>query len=73
MCLAVPLKLVKISGDRGWVDTGGGRKEVSLALIEGVKEGDYILVHAGFAIQKLSLEEAEETLRIFEEIENATR
>ena len=68
MCLAVPLKVVEIKGDRAWVDLGGGRKEISLALVEGVKVGEYVIVHAGFAIQKLSKEEEEETLKIIEEM-----
>ncbi|RJS84614.1 HypC/HybG/HupF family hydrogenase formation chaperone [Candidatus Bathyarchaeota archaeon] len=67
MCLAVPAKIVKINGDRAQADFGGILREVNIALVD-VKIGEYVLVHAGYAIQTLSREEAEETLRLWEEI-----
>lgn len=69
MCLGVPGKVVFIKEDIAEVDFGGIRREVSLLICPGVMEGDYVLVHVGFAIQKLEKEEALETLRLFEEIE----
>lgn len=68
MCLAVPMKLESISGDLGVVDIGGVKRQIGLTLLEDAKIGDYVLVHAGFAIQRLNEEEAEETLKLLEEL-----
>ena len=71
MCLAVPGKIVEKRGNKAIVDYGGIRREADISLVD-VNEGDYVIVHAGFAIQVLSKEDAEETLRIFQEmVENA--
>ena len=70
MCLAIPMKLIKIEGDRGIVELSGVKKEVSLYLLDNVEKGDYLIIHAGFAIQKLDEKEAQETLKIWEEIES---
>ncbi len=70
MCLAVPMKLIKIEGDKGVVELSGVKKEISLKLLEEAKIGDYLIIHAGFAIQRLDEEEAQETLKIWEEIES---
>lgn len=69
MCLAMPAQVVEISanGDAARVSLGGVMKEVSLALVEDVQVGDYVLLHVGFALNKLSEEEAKETLRLFAE------
>jgi len=69
MCLAVPARVVALLGDQ-WVETevGGIRSRVSSALIDEVKLGDYLIVHAGFAITRLDVEEAEKSLALFEEI-----
>ncbi len=69
MCLAVPAKIIKINGDRAQADFGGIIREVNIALVD-AKVGEYVLVHAGYAIQTLSQEEAEETLRLWKEILN---
>jgi len=68
MCLAVPMKLLRVEGENGNVELGGIVKEISLALIDNVKIGDYLLVHAGYAIQKIDEEEALETISILKEI-----
>lgn len=68
MCLAIPMKLVKINNDLGVVELGGVEREVGLQLVKDVKIGEYVIIHAGFAIQKLNEEEAEETLSILREI-----
>ena len=68
MCLGIPMRIVEKEGDQGIVETGGVKREVSLQLVEGVKVGDYVIVHAGFAIQKLDEREAEETLRLLREM-----
>jgi hydrogenase expression/formation protein HypC len=69
MCLAVPVRVEALLADQ-WVETevGGVRSRVSIALIEGVAPGDYVIVHAGFAIARLDVEDAEKTLALFEEI-----
>ena len=69
MCLAVPAKIIKINGDKAQADFGGILREVNVALVD-AKVGEYVLVHAGYAIQTLSRKEAEETLRIWKEILN---
>jgi len=70
MCLAIPMKLIKIEGNKGIVELSGVKKEVSLDLLKEVKLGDYLIIHAGFAIEKLNEEEAKKTLEIWEEIAN---
>ena len=68
MCLAVPAKVMKINGEVAEVDFGEGiLREVNIALVE-TKIGEYVLVHAGYAITVVDKEEAEETLRLWSEI-----
>ena len=68
MCLAIPAKVVSIADNKAKVDFGEGvLREVDITLVN-VKVGEYVLVHAGYAIQVLSAEEAEETLRLWNEI-----
>jgi hydrogenase expression/formation protein HypC len=55
-------------GDQAMVDVGGVRKEISLALVDGIAVGDYVILHVGYAIQKLDPEEAEKTLALFAEL-----
>lgn len=69
MCLAVPSKIVEIKDNNiAVVDVGGVKKEILIDLLDEVKVGEYVLLHAGFAIQKLDEEEAKKTLEIFQEI-----
>ena len=68
MCLAVPMEVVRIDGTRGVVRQSGIELTVALDLVEGVQVGEYVIVHAGFAIQSLPAEEARETLAIFERL-----
>ncbi|HDN67660.1 MAG TPA: HypC/HybG/HupF family hydrogenase formation chaperone, partial [Firmicutes bacterium] len=51
MCLAIPMKVIKVKGSQGIVELSGVEREVNLQLVEDVSVGDYILIHAGFAIQ----------------------
>jgi len=68
MCLAIPAKVVEVSGTKAKVDFGEGvLREVNVSLVE-ARVGDYVLVHAGYAIQVLSCEEAMETLRLWRDI-----
>lgn len=69
MCLAVPHRIVKIDGKEAIVEIGGIRKKARLDLVENVKVGDYVLIHAGFAIQRLNQEEAKDILEAWREIE----
>lgn len=73
MCLALPVKVVEIgsgaASDRAVVDLGGVRKEISLALLDGVQVGDYVILHVGYALSKLDPEEAERTLALFAELD----
>jgi hydrogenase expression/formation protein HypC len=68
MCLAIPAKVVTMEQDKARVDFGGGVvRDVNVTLVN-AKVGDYVLVHAGYAIQVLDKEEALETLRLWNEI-----
>jgi hydrogenase expression/formation protein HypC len=69
MCLAIPARVEEMTGaDTAIVNLGGVRKEISLALVEDVTVGDYVIVHVGYALQKLDPEEAERTLQMFAEM-----
>ena len=71
MCLSIPAKVVEINGNIAEVSVGGTIFKAGLQLVEDVKIGDYVLLHTGFAIQKISEKEALETLKLLTEIENA--
>ncbi|MFQ5893388.1 MAG: HypC/HybG/HupF family hydrogenase formation chaperone [Nitrospinota bacterium] len=68
MCLAIPVKVVEIEGSMAVIEVGGITRQASLMLVPEAEIGDYVLVHAGFAIQRLDEEEALETLRLLAEI-----
>ena len=69
MCLAVPARITQIFADDAMAkaEVGGIVKEVSLALVDDVKVGDYVIIHVGFALSRLEPEEAEQTLALFAE------
>ena len=71
MCLAIPTKIKTISGQMASVELGGVSMEVSLLFTPEAGVGDYVIVHTGFAIGVLDEEEAQETLRLFAELEKA--
>jgi len=73
MCLSIPAKIDSIDGEMAMVSVGNVTYKASLQLLDDVEVGDYILLHTGFAIQKISEEEAAETLRIFEEFEDLNK
>jgi len=62
MCLAIPLKLIEISDDIGTIESGGIRRKVNLSLVKNPKLGDFVVMHAGFAITIMDQEEGEKTL-----------
>ena len=68
MCLSVPAKILSIEGEKARVSLGGAEYNAALNLLDDVKVGDYVLLHSGFAIQKIDEEEATETLRLLNEV-----
>ena len=69
MCLAIPAQVVEILGDEtAVVELGGIRKSISTALLDEVAVSDYVIVHVGYALERLNVAEAEETLRLFAEL-----
>jgi hydrogenase expression/formation protein HypC len=68
MCLGIPMKILKIEGDRAIVSGGSIQRRIAINFLDKPKIGDFVIVHAGFAIEKLDPEKAEETLRLLEEI-----
>jgi hydrogenase expression/formation protein HypC len=71
MCLSLPAKVLSIEGDTAKVSVGGAVFSAGLQMVDNVSVGDYILLHAGFAIEKLSEDDALETLRLLQEMKNA--
>jgi hydrogenase expression/formation protein HypC len=69
MCLAVPVRVAALLDDQ-WIEieVGGIHTRISVALIDDVEVGDYVIVHAGFAITRLDVAEAEKSLALFDEI-----
>ncbi|MDZ7296035.1 MAG: HypC/HybG/HupF family hydrogenase formation chaperone [candidate division KSB1 bacterium] len=67
MCLGVPMRVVEIEGDTAVAEITGVTRRISLQLVENVKVGDYVIVHAGFAIQVLDEAEALETIQLLQE------
>lgn len=70
MCLAVPMRLIEIAdqGDTGVCELEGARLEVNTSLVDNPRPGEYLIVHAGFAIEKLDEAEADERLQLFSEM-----
>lgn len=71
MCLGIPMLVTKIEGNRAEVEAGGIVKVIMLDLIDGIEKGDYVLVHTGYAIEKLDAEEAAETLELIKQVYRA--
>ena len=72
MCLAIPCRIIELDSDMAVGEVGGVEREVSVMMTPGVKIGDYVIVHAGFAIQVVDQQEAEENLKILAEMARAT-
>jgi hydrogenase expression/formation protein HypC len=68
MCLAIPSKIIRIVDQTATIDVGGAQRQASLLLLEDVKEGDYVIVHAGFAITKIDETAALETIDLFRDV-----
>ncbi len=68
MCLAVPMKIVEVKGDEGFVESSGLKRKANFSLIKSPKIGEYVLLHAGFAIERVKEKEAQKTLKALKEI-----
>jgi len=68
MCLSIPAEIISIEGDMAQVSIGGTMVKASLQLLNDPRIGEYVLLHSGFAIERLSKEEADETMRLFKEL-----
>lgn len=64
MCVAVPVEVIEIMGSEALVNFGGVKKKINILLIDDLEVGDYVLLHAGCAMQKVDKEEAEKTLEL---------
>jgi hydrogenase expression/formation protein HypC len=69
MCLAVPMKIIEINEDRtGIAESGGVSRKINLKLLDDCAPGDYVIIHAGFAIEKLNEEQAAKSVALFDEL-----
>lgn len=68
MCLAIPMKVVEVNDNKGVVETGGIFKAVDISLVSPLSPGDYVIVHAGFAIERMNEAEARKTLDFFDDM-----
>lgn len=68
MCLAIPMKIKRLEGEMAQVEAGSLMRRINIQMISNIRIGDYVLVHAGFAIEKLDPKKAQETLRLLNEI-----
>lgn len=71
MCIAIPAKIISITNDVAIVNYGGVELKVNISFIDNPKIDDYLLIHAGCAIEKIDEDQAIETLKIFKELEEA--
>ena len=67
MCLAIPGKIIGINGDVGDVDFGGVTKQTNISMVD-AKVGDWVVIHAGFAIEVMDEEDAQETIRLWNDV-----
>jgi hydrogenase expression/formation protein HypC len=73
VCLAIPARVIQVDEGLGLVEVGGVVREASFMLVPDVQVGDYVLLHAGYALQKVDEAEAEETIRLLAELAEAGR
>lgn len=69
MCLSIPAKVISIEQDTAKASVGGTTVDVNISLVDDIHENDYILIHSGFALEKIDEEEAQKTLELFEDFE----
>ncbi|HEY4706690.1 MAG TPA: HypC/HybG/HupF family hydrogenase formation chaperone [Thermodesulfobacteriota bacterium] len=68
MCLGIPGKIIEINGEMARVDVAGAVKEANISLMHSVKAGEFVIIHAGFAIERVDEVKAQETLSLIKEI-----
>lgn len=68
MCLSIPAKIIELEGEMGKASIGGSIIDVGLQLVEDIKIGDYVLVHTGFALEKIDEEEALKQLQVLKDL-----
>jgi hydrogenase expression/formation protein HypC len=73
MCLSIPGKVEKVEGNTARVSVGGTLIDTNISLIDNVKPGEYILIHSGFALEKIDAAEAQQTLELFREFEELNK
>ena len=73
MCLAYPMKVIEVNKNRAIVDAEGIKRKINTEFLGNIKAGDYVMVHAGFAIEKFDEKKAKETIKYFKECKNALR
>jgi hydrogenase expression/formation protein HypC len=73
MCLSIPAKIISVDGDLAKASIGGTIIDVGLHMVSDIQPGDYVLVHTGYALQKISNEEAAESLKVLSELEEISR
>ena len=73
MCLAIPMQIVKIEGSFADVKTGGIKRRVNVDMLPNIKRGDFVMVHTGFAIQRVDAKEAKKTLEAIGELYHEIR
>lgn len=71
MCLAIPMRVKAVEGNEAVVEVGGAEYRANIQLVDDVKVGDYLIIHAGFAIEKLNEEEAKKSLEAWGELFDA--
>lgn len=68
MCLAIPGEVKELDGEYALVDYGGAKSRVNVSLVDDLRVGDYVIVHVGYAIQKMTKEEAAESIKLWDEL-----
>lgn len=68
MCLGIPMEIASIQGSKAVVQTGGLKRTINIEMVPEARVGDYVIVHTGFAIERLDEAKAKETLRLINEI-----
>jgi len=68
MCLGIPMKIVQVSGDEGLVESGGLKRKANFTFLKRPKAGEYVLLHAGFAIERIKEKEARKTLKALKKV-----
>ncbi len=68
MCLGLPMEIIELRGDTGTAEAEGVKREVNLQFLKDAKIGDFVIIHAGFAIEKIDKKRAQETLNLFKEM-----